>query len=362
MPYGDEAWLVTRYADVRTVMSDPRFSRAAVRERDAPRVAPQLTDGGILAMDPPDHTRLRRLVAKAFTVRRIEALRPRTEEIAGSLVDAMVAAGPPVDFVEEFALPLPVTVICELLGVPFEDRARFRAWTDAILSTSSLPPEQIRASANDFMIYMSGLIAQRRKEPTDDLLGALVTAYDQGDRLEDRELISLAVSLLVAGHETTASQLPNFVYTLQHHPDTLDLLRKQPELIPAAVEELMRWIPLFATAVFPRFATADVELGGVVIRAGDPVLPAIASANRDERVFPDGDRLDVTRPQPASQIGFGHGLHHCLGAPLARVELQVALATLLDRLPEMRVAVPDDEIPWKQGTLIRGPRRLPVTF
>ena len=361
MPFGEPAWLVTRHADVRTVMSDPRFSRSPAVTRDAPRVAQQFTDGGILAMDPPDHTRLRRLVAKAFTMRRVEALRPGAERIAADLADRMEADGGPVDLVESFALPLPVTVICELLGVPYADRDRFRAWSDAILSTSSLTPDEVRASSGQFMQYMMGLIAQRRAAPTDDLLGGLVLAYDEGDRLNDQELISLAISLLVAGHETTASQIPNFLYVLMSHPDEMRLLHDKPELIPAAVEELMRWVPLFATAVFPRYANEDVELSGVVIPAGDPVLPSIASANRDERVFADPDRIDFTR-QPAPQVGFGHGMHHCLGAPLARMELQIALATLLARFPDLRIAVPEEEIPWKAGTLIRGPRRLPVTW
>jgi cytochrome P450 len=362
MPYGEESWLVTRHADARTVMSDPRFSRTEVLDRDPPRVAEHTNDGGIIAMDPPDHTRLRRLVTKAFTVRRVDALRARTELIANELVDGMMKAEQPVDLVDEFAVPLPVTVICELLGVPYEDRDGFRAWSDALLSTSSLTPQQVMESTGQFLNYMAALVERRRAEPTEDLLGALVRTYDEGDQLADEELIGLAVALLVAGHETTASQLPNFVYTLQTHPDLLDLLKTRPDLIPGAVEELMRWVPLFAAATFPRYATADVELsGGVVVRAGDPVLVATASANRDERVFADPERIDFTR-QPNPHIGFGHGVHHCLGAPLARMELQVALATLLERLPQLRFGVPEDEIVWKKGMLMRGPRSLPVIW
>ncbi|MDT5038035.1 MAG: hypothetical protein QOE03_3220, partial [Micromonosporaceae bacterium] len=262
MPFGEESWLVTRHADARMVMSDPRFRRSEVLDRDPPRVAEHTTDGGIIAMDPPDHTRLRRLVTKAFTVRRVEELRPRTELIANDLVDAMTKAESPADLVDEFAVPLPVTVICELLGVPYTDRDRFRGWSDALLSTSSLTPQQVMESTGQFLNYMAALVERRRAEPTEDLLGALVRTYDEGDHLADEELIGLAVALLVAGHETTASQLPNFVYTLQTHPDLLDLLKTRPQLIPGAVEELMRWVPVFAAAAFPRYATEDVELSG----------------------------------------------------------------------------------------------------
>jgi cytochrome P450 len=364
LPYGEESWLVTGYADVRTVLGDLRFSRAAVVDHDPPRVSPRADDGGgILSMDPPGHTRLRRLVAKAFTMRRVEELRPRAVEIAADLVDRIMATGAPVDLVEEFALPLPVTVICELLGVPVDDRHQFRVWSEAVVSTTALPPAKIqeyRANLDDFM---ADLIARRRREPTDaDLLGALVKARDEGDKLSEVELVQMAVGLLIAGHETTASQIPNFVYALLTHPDQRDLLRDRPDLVPAAVEELLRWVPLGASSAFPRYATVDVELSdGTVVRAGEPVLVSVAAANRDPRVFPDPDRIDITRDR-VPHVGFGHGVHHCIGAPLARLELEVALATLLARLPGLRFAVAEPEIPWKQGLFVRGPKRLPVSW
>ena len=362
MPYGEESWLVTRYADARTVLGDPRFSRAVSVDRDEPRVAPHTGDGGILAMDPPEHTRLRRLVAKAFTMRRVELLRPRVEEIADGLVDAMLAAGTPVDLVEEFAVPLPVTVICELLGVPATDRARFRVWSEAVVSTTALTPAQIIEYRDSLEAYMAGLVERRRREPTDaDLLGALVRARDEGDSLSEEEMVQLAVGLLVAGHETTASQIPNFVYTLLTHPEVLDRLRRRPDLVPDAVEELMRWVPLGAASAFPRYATEDVELSGGVVPAGDPVLVAVAAANRDGRAFADPDRIDLTRGR-SPHIGFGHGVHHCLGAPLARLELEVALATLLRRLPGLRFAGPEDAIPWKAGLFVRGPKALRLSW
>lgn len=362
LPYGEPGWLATRYEDVRTVLGDPRFSRAAAVGRDEPRTRPQLSPPGtILSLDPPDHSRLRRLVTKAFTVRRIEALRPGVQRIADTLVDAMIAAGPPRDLVADFALPLPVTVICELLGVPYEDRGDFRHWSDAFLSTTRYSVDEVKECARAMHEYMAGLVRARRAEPRDDLISGLVEARDERDQLSEQELISLCQAILIAGHETTASQIPNFVYVLLTHPDQLAAVRDDPALVPRAVEELMRFTPLGAGAGIPRYATEDIELGGVLVRAGEPVIPAIGSANHDERVYADPTRLDLHRDAP-SHIGFGHGAHHCLGAPLARMELQVALATLLTRLPGLRFAAGDDGIDWKSGLSTRGPERLMVAW
>ncbi|WP_328617550.1 cytochrome P450 [Amycolatopsis sp. NBC_00355] len=362
MPYGEPAWLATRYEDVKVVLGDPRFSRAAATGRDEPRLRPHLPPpGNILSLDPPDHSRLRRLVMKAFTMRRIDALRARAREIADGLVDTMLTQGPPADLVEAFALPFPVTVICELLGVPFEDRGDFRVWSDAFLSTTKFTPDEVLDAMTKMREYMAGLIAQRRETPHDDLLGALVVARDEDDRLSEEELLSLAQTLLVAGHETTASQIPNFVYALLTHPGQLALLRADLGLVPKAVEELMRFVPLGTGAGIARYATEDVELGGVLVRAGEPVLPALASANRDDAVYSDPEVLDLLRGE-ATHIGFGHGAHHCLGAPLARMELQVALETLLRRLPDLRLADGEDGIGWKRGLSTRGPLRLPLAW
>ncbi|GID97060.1 cytochrome P450 [Amorphoplanes digitatis] len=362
LPFGEEAWLATRYADVRTVLGDPRFSRAASVGRDEPRTTPYQIDSGILAMDPPDHSRLRRLVAKAFTARRVELLRPDTTEIADELVDAMLAAGPPADLVEAFSTPLPVRVICRLLGVPVADQGLFRTWSEAIVSTTSLPPERVVEYLANLHAYMAGLVAERRREPADDLIGALVRARDTGDdRLSEQEMVELAAGLLAAGHETTVTQISNFVYVLLTNPEQLALLRARPELVPAAVEELLRYVPLGAAAAFARYATEDLALGGVRIRAGDPVICALPSANRDGEVFEDPDALDITRGANP-HIGFGHGVHHCIGAQLARMELQVALRTLLHRAPALALAVDEKELEWKSGLLVRGLRALPVTW
>lgn len=362
LPYGEEAWLATRYADVRTVLGDSRFSRAASADRDEPRISPRKLEAGLLLMDPPEHTRLRRLVAKAFTARRVEQLRPRTEEIAHDLIDKMIAAGPPADLVARFATPLPITVICELLGVPVEDQDRFHVWSEAVVSTTSLSVEQIAGYIQNLFAYMRGLIEERRREPTDDLIGALVRVRDEdNDRLTEDELVRLLTGLLAAGHETTVTQIPNFTYVLLTNPDKLAELRAAPQLVPAAVEELLRYVPLGVASSFARYATEDVELGGVLVRAGEPVIGSLSSANRDADVFPEPDKLDFGR-STNPHIGFGHGAHHCVGAQLARMELQVAIDALVRRLPHLRFAVPEEDLEWKSGMLVRGLKRMPVAW
>ncbi|MFF4582028.1 cytochrome P450 [Streptomyces sp. NPDC001389] len=357
MPYGEPAWLVTRYADARLVLGDARFSRAAAAAHDEPRQSEGRTDSGILGMDPPDHTRLRSLVAKAFTVRQVEKLRPQVRALTADLLDELEAAGPPVDLVDRFALPVPVAVICRLLGVPVEDRPRFRVWSDAALSTSSLTAEEFEANLEELRAYMAGLIELHRRDPQDDLMTALIEARDgDGDRLSEPELVDLCVAVLVAGHETTASQIPNFVLTLLDHPEQLALLRRDPALIDRAVEELLRFVPLGSGAGQARYATEDIEVGGTLVRAGDPLLVAFGAANRDALRFTAPGVLDIRRPSN-QHIGFGHGVHHCLGAPLARMELQEALGGLLARFPGLKLA---GDVTWKTEMLVRGPRVMPV--
>ncbi|TDC75736.1 cytochrome P450 [Micromonospora sp. KC606] len=362
MPFGEPAWLATRYADVRTVLADPRFSRAASVGRDQPRNTPYQADEGILAMDPPEHTRLRRLAAKAFTARRVEELRPRTRAVAEELVAGMIDAGPPADLVAHLATPLPIRVICDLLGVPVTDQDRFHTWSEAVVSTTALSPETVESYIDQLIGYMAGLIAQRRETPTDDLIGAMVRARDENaERLTEQEVVQLAAGLLAAGHETTVTQIPNMLYVLLTEEGGWERLRAEPDLVPKAVEELMRFIPLGATAAFPRYATEDVELGGVLVRAGEPVVVSVHSANRDETVFTDPDRLDLAR-EVNPHLGFGHGVHHCIGAQLARMELQVVVETLLRRAPQLRLAVPVSELTWKRGLLVRGLTAMPVQW
>ncbi|MFB7531537.1 cytochrome P450 [Streptomyces sp. NPDC056178] len=356
MEYGEPAWLVTRYADARLVLGDQRFSRAEGITHDEPRQSEGRRDSGILSMDPPDHTRLRSLVAKAFTVRQIEKLRPQVKELTASLLDDLEAAGPPADLVDLYALPLPVAVICRMLGVPTEDRPLFRVWSDAALSTTSLTAAEFDASREELRAYMAELIAQHRRSPQDDLMTALIEARDGGDRLSELELVDLCVGILVAGHETTASQIPNFVLTLLDHPGQLARLRVEPELVPNAVEELLRFVPLGSGAGQPRYATEDIEVGGTLVRAGSAVLVATGAANRDALRFTAPGVLDITR-EGNQHLGFGHGVHHCLGAPLARLELQEALIALITRFPGLRLA---GDVTWKSEMLVRGPRVMPV--
>jgi cytochrome P450 len=363
LPYGEPCWLLTRYEDVRAMLADPRFSRAATIGTDVGRMAEFFPiEDSILGMDSPEHTRIRRLVSATFTARRMQALRGRAQEIVDGLLDAMEAAEQPVDFVQAVALPLPITMICELLGVPFEDRVRFNGWADIFMTSSGHTVQELLDAHGQLNAYLADLIAKRRAEATDDILGALVAARDDDDSvITEGELQSLAMAILVAGYETTANQLGKFVLCLLDNPDQLQLLRDNPELIPNAVEELMRLIPLSAGSQIAYLATADVEIGGVVIHAGEGVVASTASANRDESVFAHADRLDVERPD-IFQLGFGHGSHYCLGAHLARVELQVALESLLVRFPDLRLAVPASEVPWKDGSAVWGLEALPLCF
>jgi cytochrome P450 len=363
MPYGDPAWLATRYEDIRLVMSDPRFSRRRAAGPAMPRMMPEPPpdDVSILGQDPPDHTRLRKLVAKAFTSRRVEALRPRIQQLVDELLTAMAKEGPPADLVQALALPLPVSVICEVLGVPYTDRDRFRDWSDSMLSLVAGGQEKANAARDAMYGYLAGLVDRYRREPSDSILGALVLASDDEDRLSERELVMLAMTLLVAGHETTANEIGNFLWVLFSHPDQYRRLRRDPGLVPTAVEELLRFIALGAEGMFPRIATEDVPVGGVVVRAGEAVLVPLASANKDERAFDRPEELDLGR-QVNPHMTFGHGVHHCLGAQLARAELQEALGGLLERFPDLAPAVPLEEIEWRHQTIVRGPRSLPVTW
>ncbi|MEU2787870.1 cytochrome P450 [Streptomyces sp. NPDC007100] len=356
MTYGEPAWLATRYADARLVLGDRRFSRAEGLNRDEPRQSEGQRDSGILSMDPPDHTRLRTLVAKAFTVHQVEKLRPWVRELTHGLVDELEAAGPPVDLVDRYALPIPVAVICRMLGVPEEDRPKFREWSDAALSTSSLTAEEFEANREELRAYMAKLIAEHRAEPRDDIMTALIEARDVNDRLSELELTDLCVGILVAGHETTATQIPNFVLSLLDHPGELERLRADPALVKGAVEELLRFVPLGSGAGFPRYATEDIEVGGTLVRAGEPVLVAVGAANRDALRFDAPGTLNIAR-DGNQHLGFGHGVHHCLGAPLARLELQEALIALITRFPGLHVA---GDVVWKDQMLVRGPRVMPV--
>jgi cytochrome P450 len=363
LPYGPPAWLVTDYDLTKTVLADARFSRAAAVGRDNPRESVADTSQvaeSMLSMDPPEHTRIRKLVGKALTPRRVEELRPLAADIASGLLDDMIAAGPPADLVGSFSFALPVNVICGLLGIPEDDRQTFRGWADAIVSTTTVTQVQEQDGYLHLIGYFADLFAQRRAQPGGDLLTGLVQARDNDDRLSETELLVLAMTLLVGGYETTAHQISNMTYTLLTHPPQLQQLRRQPELLPAAVEEMLRF-NVFGSAINARIATTDVELGGVLVRAGEPVLCSRGSANHDEKVFSRADELDFSR-DPNPHLAFSYGPHFCLGANLARMELQVGLGALLSRLPGLRIAVPEDSLTWHDDIVMRGLAALPITW
>ncbi|MCQ6552237.1 cytochrome P450 [Streptomyces sp. C10-9-1] len=363
LPSGDTAWIVTRFEDVRTVFHDARFSRQAATREGAPRLMPgvEADPDSIVSKDPPDHTRLRKLVAPAFTARRIADMREGIQRTTDGLLDTMEAGGRGGDLVAGLSAPLPIITICDLLGVPRSDQDRFREWSDTMFRTSADALGEAIAAREALIGYLAAMVQRRRAAPADDLLGVLIAARDEDDRLTERELVSFAGGLIVAGYETTANRLANSVLVLLRHPEQLRLLREEPERIGDAVEELLRYIPGGAAGGLMRVATEDVELGGEVIRAGDGVIAVTNAANRDPAQWDDPDRFDITR-KPQSHTTFGHGVHHCVGAQLARLEMQVGIETLLRRFPGLALGVPEDRLPWKKNVVIHSLEALPVTW
>ena len=360
-------WVLTRYEDVVAVLRDPRFIKEPLVSVVAARFGVTVPPGVGLSMldrDPPDHTRLRSLVSKAFTPRVVERLRPRIQKIVDDLITRAEAVGR-MDLIEEFAYPIPVNVICEMLGVPIGDHERFKGWSLDIargLDSVWLPPESEipkRSGAARHAIgdYMRGLIAERRASPRGDLLSALIAAEEAGDKLSEDELIATCILLLIAGHETTVNLIGNGTLALLRHPEELRRLRETPGLITSAVEELLRYDgPVQRTA---RITSTEVTIGGRTIGKGEMVMPFIGAADRDPSQFTGPDRLDLGRTDNR-HIAFGWGIHFCLGAPLARVEGQIAIDTLVRRLP--RLTLVDDEPEYRQSLTLRGLKALPVTF
>jgi cytochrome P450 len=360
LPDGTIAYLATRHADVRQVFTDARFSRAAAAGPNRPtRELGSLAEDSLIGMDPPRHSRIRRIVSNAFTPRRVEEMRPIVAGLINEMIDRMLVAGPPADLIEYVSAPLPIYVISELFGIAEEDRDRVRAWSDGLVGDWDADPETPKAALTAF----GELIAQRRTRPGDDVMSALITAWDQQDDLSERELISVTAGIFVGGHETTTNQLNLFLLVLARHPDQLAALDgNDPEALARAVDELSRFIQLGDNGILlPRVTTEEVSLGEVVLPAGSAVLPAVVSANRDATVFADPDRLDLTRASNP-HLGFGAGPHHCLGAALARMELQEALGALLRRLAGLRLAVPESELRFKPGLVVRSLEALPVTW
>lgn len=364
LPHGEgEAWLVTRYEDVRTVTTDRRFSRSAIIGRNFPRMTPEpiVQDEAINVMDPPVSSRLRSLISKGFAPRHMEHMRVRTQHVVDQLLDRMTEHGSPGDLVEHLANPLPLTTICEVLDIPEADRSQLRAHARTMMDTGiDNRDNAVRAKA-DLRAYFSTLTAHRRKNPGDDLISTLATAHDGEEILDDEELTVMAMVLLITGQDTTTYQIGNIAYTLLTRPKELAMLRARPEMLPQAIEELLRFIPFRKGVGIPRVATEDVELSGVTIRAGDIVHVSYLTANRDGLKFDRPDELDLERTGPP-HMTFGWGGHHCLGAPLAATELHVAFQTLLERFPELRLAKEVEEVRWNATSIWRYPLALPVTW
>ncbi|MFL6163187.1 MAG: cytochrome P450 [Jatrophihabitantaceae bacterium] len=372
-PHGAKVWLVTGYDDVRQLLSDPRVSKDGSRMNElfARHSGQPVEEDGhagvgfndelsqhMLNSDPPRHTRLRSLVSKEFTLKRMEAFRPRLEKVVDDLLDALDDAGPVVDLVAGFTLPLPIITICDLLGVPPEDQAIFRRWAVELVGAGQ-PPEVVEAASDHVMDYAKASIASKQVEPGPDMMSALLRGKDE-DRLTLDELIGMFFLFTIAGHVTSMHTLTNSIFSLLSHPDELARLRADMSLMHGAVDELMRFDGGVGVATF-RFTKEEITLGEVTIPAGEILALSVNSAHRDSSRYPDPDRLDLTR-RPTGILGFGHGTHYCIGAPLARIQSEVALTKLLTRYPDIQLAADPDTLEWENNTLLRGLVELPVVL
>jgi cytochrome P450 len=360
-PSGTAAWIVTGFAEARALLSDPRvvkgsWATAAYIDK-LPAEMARAMHSHMLHSNPPDHARLRRLVTSAFTRRRVEKLIPRIQQTTDDLLAAADGRAP-VDLIAALAHPLPISVICDLIGIPESDRADFRAWARVTLSAGVYDFDEYFEALSAMLDYSRALIEKRRSDPRDDLLSDLIAARDNGDGLTEDELSSMIRLLLIAGHETTVNLIANGVHALLTHPGQLELLRGRPDLLDRAVEEMLRYDSPVQTALSYRTAE-PVEVGGVTLPQGAVVYVALLTANRDDGQFAVASEFDITREGPA-HIAFGHGIHHCLGAPLARIEARIAIGTLLERFPGLRLAVPAEELERTPSVIINGLSSLPV--
>ncbi|WP_425832853.1 cytochrome P450 family protein [Streptomyces fractus] len=373
LPSGVEAWLVTRYADARQALADQRLSKNA-EHHDGPSHAKGKTGipgerkaeltTHLLNIDPPDHTRLRRLVSKAFTPRRVAEFAPRVQQLTDDLIDAFAAKGE-ADLIHDFAFPLPIYAICDLLGVPREDQDDFREWAGMMIRHGGGPRGGVGRAVKRIRAYLVELIHRKRGDLTDDLISDLIRASDHGEHLTENEVAAMCFVLLFAGFETTVNLIGNGTYALLAHPEQRERLQKsiaagETGLLETGIEELLRFDGPVEMATW-RFAREPLAIGGQEIGAGDPVLVVLAAADRDPARFAEPDTLDLSR-RDNQHLGYGHGIHYCLGAPLARLEGQSALATLLTRLPDLRLAAEPADLRWRGGLIMRGLRTLPVEF
>ncbi|MFC9604640.1 cytochrome P450 [Streptomyces niveus] len=373
LPSGVDAWLVTRYADARRALADPRLSKNPVHHAEQPHAKGKTGIPGergaelmthLLNIDPPDHTRLRRLVSQAFTPRRVAEFAPRVQELTDGLIDAFAAKGE-ADLIHDFAFPLPIYAICDLLGVPREDQDDFRDWAGMMIRHGGGPRGGVARSVKKMRGYLAELIHRKRDDPGDDLISGLIRASDHGEHLTENEAAAMAFILLFAGFETTVNLVGNGTYALLRNPEQRARLQRsldagESALLATGIEELLRHDGPVEMATW-RYATEPVELGGQSVAVGDPVLVVLAAADRDPERFADPDRLDLSRGDN-KHLGYGHGIHYCLGAPLARLEGQTALRTLLTRLPDLRLAADPSDLRWRGGLIMRGLRTLPVQF
>jgi len=363
LPDKRTVWLITRYEDVLAVLKDDRLSKDRADAKEQPWMPGMFKPlmRNMLDLDVPDHTRLRGLVHTVFTPRLIENLRGRVQSLADELLNRVQARGQ-VDLVREYAVEIPTTIIAEMLGVPMKDRLKFRKWSNAGTASSASRFGILRAVPDIllFLRYVRSLVRGRRTSPGNDLISELVLAEQAGDRLSEDELLAMIVLLLVAGHETTVNLIGNGVLALLENPEQLDRLHYDPALIKSGVEELLRHSGPLETAT-ERYPREDTCVAGVTIPRGELVFAVLASANRDEEQFENPDRLDLGR-EPNPHVAFGYGMHYCLGASLARLEAQVAVATLFRRAPNLKLAIPSNSLRWKRGLVLRGLESLPVRF
>ncbi|MFJ9323457.1 cytochrome P450 family protein [Streptomyces globisporus] len=373
LPSGVEAWLVTRYGDARQALADARLSKNPANHAESPHAKGKTGIPGerkaelmthLLNIDPPDHTRLRRLVSKAFTPRRVAEFAPRVQELTDQLIDGFIEEGK-ADLIHDFAFPLPIYAICDLLGVPREDQDDFRDWAGMMIRHGGGPRGGVARSVKKMRGYLAELIHRKRENPGDDLISGLIRASDHGEHLTENEAAAMAFILLFAGFETTVNLIGNGTYALLCHPGQRAALQAslnagEGALLATGLEELLRFDGPVEMATW-RYATEPLTLGGAEIAAGDPVLVVLAAADRDPERFTDPDVLDLARSDN-QHLGYGHGIHYCLGAPLARLEGQTALATLLRRLPDLRLAAEPADLRWRGGLIMRGLRTLPVAF
>jgi cytochrome P450 len=364
LPYGEaEAWLITRYDDVKAATTDRRLSRAAIVGRDYPRMTPEpiIQPEAVNVVDPPDSARLRSLVAKAFTDEHLDRMRPRIQHVVDGLLDRMAGHGSPADLMEHLAGPLPLITICELLDIPAADRDRLRGYARTMMDIAELTKPDAVAAKTEMRAYFADLTARRRADPGDDLISTLATASDDGEMLDERELAVMSMVLMITGQDTTSFEIGNLAYTLLSRPELLERARADAASFDRLLREMLRHMPFRKGVGIPRIALEDVRIGGITIPAGDYVHVSYLTANRDPAKFDRPDEIDPLRDGPRNMT-FGWGSHRCLGAPLASLELEIALGTLLDRFPDLSLPIPAEKVRWNTSSIWRYPVALPVAW